>query len=204
MEVFLGQRRMHGDYIRFPPQLLQGNILSVTLHFLVFIQIIGQDTAAKAAQVTDNGTSYASRPNYAHRKILQLPALDSFQRIILDIGPLQDTFHFADAHENQHYCIIRHPIRPVGRIAHMDAEFPGSLQIHMIIAYGPCGDVTDAVPGKLRHQLPGNLGGNDIGAFTALRNGCDIIHIRRIRARGKLQPQIPGIFFKPFRFIKFP
>ena len=104
--VFLRRISVKRDDIRFFKKLLKGYILSIFLHRFILVGIVAQNLAAKAGKMLDDRSSDFARSDDADG--LEADVLPDLllQRIILQLGPLQDADNSSLQHHRQHNGIV--------------------------------------------------------------------------------------------------
>ena len=131
---------MQGDDIAFGQQSLQRHILRDLLHLCIGVQIVGQQTAAKAGQMLQYRAANAAGTDHAHRAGGDVTADLSLQRVVLRLPALEDVPCLAQAHQHEHNGKVCNAVWRVVHISHLHAQFPGRLAVYVVIADGTAAD----------------------------------------------------------------
>ena len=140
MVVLLGGIGVQGDDIAFGQQGLQRHILRDLLHLCIGVQIVGQQTAAKARQMLQYRAANAAGADHAHRAGGDVPADLSLQRVVLRFPALEDVARLAQAHQHEHNGKVRNAVWGIIHIGHLHPQRSGSLAVHMVVADGAAAD----------------------------------------------------------------
>ena len=193
---------MEGDDIRLTPDSFQVGVLRQLGHFRVLIQVIGQQPAAEAGQVADDGAADLAGAQHRHGGVGQLLAHLPLQGVVLDHVPVQDLPHLPAAHEHEHNGVVGHPAGGIEHVGHRHAQLLGGGQVEVVEPNGPGPQVlhpqlVEAADG-LRSQSVG--GGADgviaPGQLDVLRGGI-------LGAVRKFHPQLCAPLIKQGLLVKF-
>ena len=131
---------MQGDDITLGKQGVQRHILRDPLYLVALVQVVGQQTAAKAGQVLQHSLSDASRANDTHSAVGDIPSELALQGVVLHFATLEDVPRLAQAHQHEHNGKVRHALGRIIRIGDLHAQLPRLFQIYMVVADGAAAD----------------------------------------------------------------
>ena len=131
----LQQRCVQRYDITFCVKSIQLHIFCHVSDRAIWISVICKDSTAESLQNLNNRSADTPGPHNSNSHVSELTALQPIQGVIIDVSPEHGLLIFSQRHEHQHNGILRHSGRRIADIADPDTQFPGILQINMIIAH---------------------------------------------------------------------
>ena len=169
------QRGVDGDDVGLTVQGIQVHILGVRTDGVVLIDIVGDDTAAEAAEALDDGEADLAGAHDTHGHGTQLAAHLALQGEVVVVGVVQRLLKLADAHQDGHNGVFRHAVGRVSAVAQAEAQRAGVAAVHVVIAHTAAGQHLHAIALQLVQNGVGIValaqGGNTVAAGGHMGGG---------------------------------
>ena len=184
---------MEGDHVGLGQQGLKVHIGHQRLHRRVLPQVIGQDPAAEAGEVSDHLGADAAGADDTDGQVFHLPALETRQGEVVDLSPPQGLLVVAQTHEDHHDREVRHAVGGVAGVAHPEADGAGVVQINVVVADGTGGEVLHAqgLVGVQQGSVDAALAQD--GHALAARRQRGVFRGGHLLAEDQLHPQRPAL-----------
>ena len=144
---------MDGDDVGLPVQGVQIHVLGILADGVVLIDIVGDDTAAEAAEALDDGEADLAGAHDAHGHGAQLAPHLALQGEVVVVGVVERLLELADAHQDGHNGVLRHAVGRVSAVAQAEAQRAGVVAVHVVVAHAAAGQHLDAVALQLVQHL---------------------------------------------------
>ena len=192
---------MKCQHITDAKHFFQRTIGSVFLRFLILIRVVTDHFTPKAGQIPHDMRSDLSGSDNPDGEIFYLFSNASGQRIVHTFRPLDDGFHLADRHQNQHHRIVCHTSGRICHVADRYSVFLCRFQIHMIVADGSGGNMFYPRLAPDLYNILRDRRRDHTDPFTILRKNR-ILYSRSVMDRNDLHLILSGKFLKKCRLIK--
>lgn len=136
---------VQGDDIALSVKRLQGYILCKLFYTVIFASAAAEDPAAKAGEFPDHCASDTSGPDDPYGQVFEFPSDESVQRVVVDLGAPQRLFVIAQAEKDHHDRIVGHSGGIILRVADMDPDPAGIVNIDVVVTDSTCGKTVYAL-----------------------------------------------------------